>query len=293
MTKKADPIVQQGARLGEGSLWHPQTQRLFWVDIMGQTVFVFDPKSGENRGINVGRDVGTVVVRKSSGVMLGVKGGFACLDIETESLEEIAMVEADLPKNRFNDGKCDPAGRFWAGSMDYDFAKDAGSLYCMDRDLSVRKVLSDVSISNGLVWTEDQSTFYYIDSLAFQIAAFDYDVSTGEIDNRRGVVELPESVGFLDGMSIDANGNLWVAIYGAGQVRCWNPTNGELLDTVEAPGAKLITSCAFGGPNLDELYITSASDGLSEQEKKEQPLAGSLFRAELDVSGLPTFEFAG
>jgi len=260
---------------------------------MGQTVFIFDPKSGENRGINVGRDVGTVVPRKSGGLMLGVKGGFAGLDLETEAVEEIAMVETDLPNNRFNDGKCDPAGRFWAGSMAYDFAKGAGGLYCMDRDLSVRKVLSDISISNGLVWTEDQATFYYIDSLAFQIAAFDYDVATGEIANRRVVVKLPEAVGFLDGMSIDVNGNLWVAIYGAGQVRCWNPASGELLDTVEVPGAKLTTSCAFGGPNLDELYITSASEGLTEQEKEEQPLAGSLFRAELDVSGVPAFEFAG
>ena len=293
MARKADPIVQQGARLGEGSLWHPQTQRLLWVDIMGQTVFIFDPKSGENCGINVGRDVGTVVPRKSGGLMLGVKGGFAGLDPETEALEEIAMVETDLPNNRFNDGKCDPAGRFWAGSMAYDFAKGAGSLYCMDRDLSVRKVLSDVSISNGLVWAADQATLYYIDSLAFQIAAFDYDVATGEIANRRVVVELPEDVGFLDGMSIDANGNLWVAIYGAGQVRCWNPADGELLDTVDVPGAKLTTSCAFGGPDLNELYITSASDGLTEQDKEDQPLAGSLFRAELDVSGVPAFEFAG
>ena len=293
MTKKADPIVQQGARLGEGSLWHSQTQRLFWVDIMGQTVFIFDPKSGENRGINVGADVGTVVPRKSGGVMLGVKGGFASLDLETETLEEIAMVETDLPNNRFNDGKCDPAGRFWAGSMAYDFAKGAGNLYCMEQDLSVRKVLPDVSISNGLVWTADQATIYYIDSLAFQIAAFDYDVATGQIANRRPVVQLPEAVGFLDGMSIDANGNLWVAIYGAGQVRCWDPASGELLDTIEVPGAKLTTSCAFGGPDLNELYITSASDGLTDQQKEEQPLAGSLFRAELDVAGVPAFEFAG
>ncbi len=293
MAKKAEPIVQQGARLGEGALWHPPTQRLFWVDIMGQTVFIFDPASGENRSINVGTDVGTVVSRKSGGVMLGVKGGFAALDLETETLVEIAMIETDLPNNRFNDGKCDPAGRFWAGSMAYDFAKGAGSLYCMERDLSVRKVLPDVSISNGLVWTADRATLYYIDSLTFQIAAFDYDVDSGEIANRRVVLELPEEVGFLDGMSIDADGNLWVAIYGAGEVRCFNPAGGELLDTVEIPGAKLITSCAFGGPNLNDLYITSASDGLTEQQKQQQPLAGSLFKAEMDVTGVPAFEFAG
>lgn len=122
---------------------------------------------------------------------------------------------------------------------------------------------------------------------------FIFAPQSGEIANRRVVLELPEEVGFLDGMAIDANGNLWVAIYGAGEVRCWDPTNAELLDIVEVPGARLATSCAFGGPNLNELYITSAGGDLGDQKKKEQPLAGSLFRAELDVAGVPAFEFLG
>jgi sugar lactone lactonase YvrE len=293
MSRTVEPIVEQHAQLGEGSIWHPPTQRLYWVDIMGETLFVYDPESDDNRSIHLGTHVSTVVPRKSGGVMLAVKGGFASLDLETESLTEIAMVESDRPNNRFNDGKCDPAGRFWAGSIAYDFAQGAASLYCMEQDLSVKKVLADVSISNGLVWTADQATMYYIDSLTYQVAAFDYDVDTGDIANRRVIVEIPEADGFIDGMSIDVNGNLWVAVYQAGEVRCWNPANGELLDVVNVPGAKLTTSCAFGGPNLDQLYITSAAGGLSADELKEQPLAGSLFRADMDVTGVPAFEFLG
>ena len=293
MTKQAEPIVQQHARLGEGVFWHAQAQCLYWVDITGQTVFLYDPRSGENRAINVGRDVGTIVPRESSGVMLGVKGGFAALDLETEEVEEIAMVESHIPNNRFNDGKCDPVGRFWAGSMAYDFAKGAGSLYCMDTDLSVRRVLSDVTISNGLVWTQDEKMLYYIDSGTSQIAAFDYDKDSGNILNRRVVVEIPAEDGFLDGMAIDANGMLWVAIYGSGEIRCWNPENGELLETITVRGAKFVTSCAFGGPNLNELYIASASEGLTDEQKKEQPLAGSLFRVEVDATGVPAWEFSG
>lgn len=293
MSKKAEPIVQQGTHLGEGAIWHAREQCLYWVDITGQTVFIYNPKTGKNDSINIGRDVGTIVPRRSGGVMLGVKGGFAFLDLKTRKVKEIAMVEADKPNNRFNDGKCDPAGRFWAGSMAYDFLLGAGSLYCMDTNLSVRKVLSGVTISNGLVWTQNEKTMYYIDSGTSQIAAFDYDRTSGNISNRRVIVEIPADDGFLDGMTIDAKGNLWVAIYKSGEVRCWNPSNGKLLDKVEVPGAKLTTSCAFGGCNLNELYITSASKDLTYEERKEQPLAGSLFRVKLDVAGVSASDFAG
>ena len=293
MSVIAEPIVEQGAKLGEGALWHLQGQRLFWVDILGQTVFVYDPINRINRSINVARDVGTIVPRRSGGVMLAVKGGFVSLDLQTEEVKEIAMVEADKPGNRFNDGKCDPGGRFWAGTMAYDFTPGSGSLYCMDDDLSVRKALANVTISNGLVWTQDETTMYYIDSGTSQIAGFDYDKRRGVISNRRTVVEIPAEAGVLDGMCIDVNANLWVAIYGEGEVRCWAPSNGELLEKVEVPGAKLTTSCAFGGRDLDELYITSASEGLTSEEQDEQPQAGSLFVARPGVTGMPAFEFEG
>lgn len=293
MAATAEPIVTECARLGEGALWHGPSQRLYWVDITGQRVFVFDPKTGENRSVHVGSDVGTIVPRKSGGVMLAVQGGFAHLDLDSGKLEEMAMVEDHLPGNRFNDGKCDPAGRFWAGSMAYDLTKGAGSLYCMEPDLTVRTVLADVTLSNGLTWSPDEKTFYYIDSTTSQIAAFDYENASGSITNRRVVVEITEADGLLDGMAIDENGNLWVAVYYTGQICCWNPSNGKLLDRIDVPGAKLTTSCGFGGPELKDLYITTASDGLTEQEKAEQPNAGALFKVRLDVAGTPANAFEG
>ena len=271
MGKQAEPILHQHARLGEGALWYAPAQELYWLDITGQCVFIYDPSTGNNRSIDIGRDVGTLVPRKSGGLILAVKGGFASLDLDTEEVEDIALLEENLPNNRMNDGKCDPAGRFWAGSMAYDLTEGAGSLYCMDTDLTVRQVLSDVTLSNGLVWSQDEKTFYFIDSGTSQIAAYDYDKSTGDISNRRVVVDISDEEGLLDGMSIDENDNLWVAVYGAGDIRCWDPSDGQLLAKVEIPDAKLTTSCAFGGLELNELYITTASDGLTEDQMKNQP----------------------
>jgi sugar lactone lactonase YvrE len=293
MKLKAEPVVRQGALLGEGAFWHVPDQSLYWVDIVGKKVFVYDPATGKNRTIPVANHVGTVVPRKSGGAIIAVKDGFAALDLETGAVKMLAKVETDLPKNRFNDGKCDPAGRFWAGSMAYDFAKGAGSLYCMDTKLHVRKVIPNVTISNGLVWTRDQKTFYYIDSGASCIAAYDYDNATGQIENRRIAVTISSEEGILDGMAIDVNDNVWVAIWQKGQVRCWDPRTGKPIETIDVPGAKLTTSCSFGGPNLDELYITSASDGLNAAEKAEQPLAGALFRVKPGVKGVPGFAFGG
>lgn len=293
MTLKAEPIGKQKAKLGEGAFWHVPDQCLYWVDILGQKVFVYDPETGKNRTIPVGSDVGTIVPRKSGGAIIAVKDGFASLDLKTGAVKTLASIEADIPTNRFNDGKCDPAGRFWAGSMAYDMAKGAGALYRMDADLSVHKMIPNVSCSNGLVWTKDRTRFYYIDSVALCLVAYDYDDATGRIENPRKVVTVPPNDGLLDGMAIDANDNVWVAMWQKGEVRCWDPRTGKRLQTIEVPGAKLSTSCSFGGPDLKRLYITSASCDLTAAEKAAQPLAGSLFCVDLDVKGVPGSEFAG
>lgn len=293
MGKQAEPILHQHARLGEGALWYAPARKLYWLDITGQCVFIYDPKTCRNRSISIGRDVGTIVPCMSGNLILAVKGGFASLNPDTEEVKDIVLIEEHLPNNRMNDGKCDPMGRFWAGSLAYDLTEGAGSLYCMDTDLTVRQVLSNVTISNGLVWSKDEKTFYYIDSATSQIAAYDYDKSTGSISNRRVVVDIPKEEGLLDGMSIDENDNLWVAVYGAGEIRCWDPANGQLLDKVKVPYAKLTTSCAFGGLELNELYITTASEGLTDKQMKNQPNAGDLFCIKLDVKGTLANEFAG
>ncbi|MFZ4779846.1 MAG: SMP-30/gluconolactonase/LRE family protein [Terrimicrobiaceae bacterium] len=294
MNKIAKPIVHQKAIIGEGALWDHTKKLLYWVDILGQKVFIYDPKTNENREFLVGHDVGTVVPRRSGGLMLAVRDGFASLNTETGEVKILKDTEADIPTNRFNDGKCDPAGRFWAGTMGYDWLKPAsGSVYILHADLSVRKVIEPVGCSNGLVWTRDGKTMYYIDSMTWEIHRYDYDVNSGDISNKRVAVSIAKEIGLPDGMAIDENDNLWVAMYGGGAVCCWNPKTGELLETIDVPGARLVTSCAFGGENLTDLYITTGNNGLSEEERKQQPNCGALFKVELKVKGTPAHFFQG
>jgi sugar lactone lactonase YvrE len=287
----AKPVLTAGAVLGEGSIWDHLKNLLYWVDILGQKVNIYNPKTAENISFRVGQDVGTVVPWDSRFLMIAVSDGFARLDTETGEVNTIVKKEAK--GIRFNDGKCDPAGRFWAGTMAYDLEEGSGALYSLNTDFSVKKRLDNVTISNGLAWTKDHKIFYYIDSPTCQVDAFDYDINTGNIGNRRTVISVDQELGFPDGMTIDGEGMLWIAHYGGGRVTRWNPKKGNMLATIEIPSAKLVTSCAFGGINLDELYITTASVDLNEQDLMKQNLAGSLFKIKLDVTGIPAFNFKG
>lgn len=292
MRQTAEIVLRHQATLGEGALWNEKDQFLYWVDIMEQQVMIFDPATGDNRAISTGSDVGTVVQRESGGAMIAVRDGFASLDLETGAVEMVAEQKVDGV--RFNDGKCDPQGRFWAGTMAYDSTEGAGSLYLIDADFSVRTMIESVSISNGLVWTSDRQTFYYIDSPTHQVQAFDYDDVTGDISNHRIAIEIDgEEYGAPDGMTIDSDDNIWVAMWGGGSVTHWNPQTGELLGQIEVPGAKQVTSCALGGPELNELFITTASIDLDEEALQEQVNAGILFKTEVDAKGVSPFTFRG
>lgn len=288
----AELVLDAGALLGEGPCWDARSQQLFWVDIEGFELHITDPAIRLDRVIDVGQHVGAVAIRKSGGVMLALREGFAHLDLEIEALTIIHDPERHLPENRFNDGKCDPAGRFWAGTMALSAAPGCGSLYCLDTDLTVHHRMAEVSISNGMAWSLDERTMYYIDSLAHSVSAFDYDKATGEIAHRRDVIHIPHEMGTPDGMTIDIEGMLWVALWDGSRVCRWNPQTGELLETVVLPVTRP-TSCAFGGPDLDILYITSASTRLDEKTLASQPLAGGLFMCHPGVRGLPAGEFAG
>jgi sugar lactone lactonase YvrE len=292
MSQSAELVLDAKAALGEGAIWDAELQVLYWVDILGNQVHVYDPATGQDRVVDVGQYVGTVVPRQAGGVMLALHHGFASLNLETEQVEIIADPEHHLPGNRFNDGKCDPAGRFWAGTLALDGAPEVASLYRLDADLSVHKVLDRVSCSNGIVWTIDNKTMYYIDTNLRRVDAFDYDHETGAVSGRRTAFEVPVEMGYPDGSTLDSEGMLWVALWQGSAVSRWNPVSGELLQVVEVP-APNVTSCAFSGPNLDQLYITTARNGLSEELLAKHPLAGGLFRAEVGVTGLPAFGFAG
>lgn len=292
MSREVNVLVDIRAQVGEGALWDEKAQVFYWVDILSNALYVYDPVTEQNRSYDVGQHVGTVVLRESGGVMLALANGFASYDLESGQLTLISDPESHLPGSRFNDGKCDPGGRFWAGTMAYENQSTQGSLYRVDADLSVHKMLGDIGISNGIVWTGDKQTMYYIDSMAYSVRAFDYDNATGDIGNERVVVSVPRAMSVPDGMAIDADGMLWVAHFGAARVRCWNPHTGQLMDEIVLP-AKQITSCAFGGEKLDTLFITSAATGLDAAALAEQPLAGSLFAVKPGVTGVPTYRFAG
>jgi len=285
-------ILDAKAILGEGPLWHARTQRLFWVDIEGHVVHVFDPATGRDRVIDVGQKVGAVVVRRQGGLVLAVHRGFATLDLDTERVTLLSQPEPHLPDNRFNDGKCDPAGRFLAGTMSLTRKPGTANLWRLDPDLSVHHVLGGVTTSNGIVWSLDQRTMYYIDTPTRQVAAFDYDVDTGRLTNRRAVAVFPEGAGSPDGMAIDARGMLWIAHFRGGRVSRWNPDNGTMLQAIDFP-VKKVSACAFGGANLDELYVTTARIELTDDELRNQPYAGGLFRVRPGVPGVASFEFIG
>ncbi len=292
MANAVELLVDAHALVGEGPLWDERLQVLYWVDILNSKVYVYDPATGENRGMDVGQHVGTVVLREAGGLMLAVQQGFASFDPESQDLSLIANPEAHVTGNRFNDGKCDPGGRFWAGTMAYEDPKDSGGLYRLDTDLSVHTIFDGVGISNGIVWSLDHTTMYYIDTLRQNVRAYDYDNDTGDIANERVAVAVPDDAGMPDGMAIDADGMLWVAHYGGSRVCRWNPHSGALMEKIDLPVTQ-VTACAFGGANLDTLYITSAAQQLDAADLARQPLAGGLFAIQMPYQGVPSFRFGG
>jgi len=292
MNTKVELVVDSQDQIGEGPIWDAKRNILYWVDITGETVQSFDPATNCHTKLHVGQAVGTVVPRSNGGLMVAVQNGFAYVDEKTKQLTLIHNPEPHLPENRFNDGKCDPAGRFWAGTMAFEPKAKAGSLYCLGTDRSVRKVLGDVTISNGIAWSLDHKRMYYIDSPTYIVRAYDYDVDSGQIGNDRVLLTIPRDVGMPDGMTIDAHGRLWIAHYGGSKVCCWDPDTGRIVQTIETP-VSLVTACAFGGPELETLYITSRSLGLSEDQLKKEPFAGALLSAEPGCRGTQTFSFRG
>ena len=290
-TLTADCVLDAKAVLGEGPVWRAETQDLVWVDIESARVCCFNPATGENQTWDVGEKPGLAVPTKQGDLILGTSVGFVRLDLASGVLSPIIDPEQDLPNNRFNDGKVDPEGRLWAGTMGLDEAPNVGSLYRLNRNLSTDKLFDQVTISNGMAWTSDQKTFYYIDSPTRRVDVFDCDMAGGTVSDRRTAFELPEGMGYPDGMSIDNEGMLWVALWQGWGVARFAP-GGALLAKVEVP-VECVTSCCFGGENWDELYITTSSRDLDETGREEQPLAGGLFRCRPGVSGPPTNLFLG
>ncbi len=282
---QAECIIDGKNQLGEGPVWEEKLGELFWVDIEGRKLHRYRPSDGVTHAYELDQKIGCAVPAEDGSWLVGLQDGFHRLDLATGRTSLLAKTLDGEIGNRMNDGKCDPYGRFWGGTISGSGQKN-GYLYTLDTDGSLTSKVSEVGCSNGLAWNADGTIMYYIDSYDKLVNAFDYDRTTGTITNRRTVIVLGEEDATPDGMSIDSEGNLWVAQWGAWQVTCWNPRTGERLAKVEVP-ARNVTSCAFGGENLDELYITTARVGNEEAVLAEHPLAGGIFRVKLDVKGLP------
>ncbi|BET66100.1 hypothetical protein ASA1KI_10180 [Opitutales bacterium ASA1] len=287
---KAELILDARAALGEGALWHEG--RLLWVDIEGMSVHRFDPVAAADEVWNIGQRAGTVVPRRRGGLVVAAHHGIGFLDTSTGRFEVEYDPEGGRPELRFNDGKCDPRGRLFAGTMGLTKPRVPGSLFRLDPDGSIDRVVSGTGTSNGLAWSHDGATMYYIDTPTLEVSAFDYDSERGALSNRRPVVKFQGDRGRPDGMTIDAAGNLWVALWGGWGVCCCDPRTGAVLERVDVPASQT-TSCAFGGPDFGDLFITSARHGLDEEALRAEPSAGGLFVCRPGVTGVPAFEFAG
>lgn len=288
---QAELVLDAKAELGEGALWHPFEKKLYWVDIEGKVLHIYDPLSAYDRQLAMGERIGTVAFAQAGGALVALQNGIHHLDVDTQKLTLLNNPLPD-PKLRFNDGKCDPSGRFWVGSIALDSRKKGAALYRFDPDKTIHKMLDGVTISNGIVWTSDRKTMYYNDTPTLKIQAFDYEDKTGVISNRRVAVTIPEGLGSPDGMTIDVEDKLWVALWGGNCVARFDPATGALMHRITVP-APHVSSCAFGGDNLDTLYITTAREGMNAEKLQEFPLSGGLFSVKPGVRGLPAFFYVG
>ena len=280
-------VLPVAAGLAEGPCWWVEKQVLLWVDIEASRIGLFDPQTGRNNFLHLPAHVGAVVPTSVGDLLLATAAGLMRLDPSSEAVTLLSDPEADRPGNRFNDGKCDPWGRFWAGTMAYDFQPLAGALWRLDGDGRITRQRSQLTISNGLAWSQDRETLYFIDSPTLHVMAFPLS-SAGEIVGEPTIcLQIPKAWDALpDGMCIDAEGMLWIALFGGGCVTRWDPISGQLLERLELP-CRQVTSCCFGGPNLDQLFITTARREMDAEAIKAEPLAGGLFQADVGVKGWP------
>lgn len=284
-------VFRSSDKLGEVPVWDVAEQALYWVDIENKRLRRFDHVTGTVREWRFPERIGSFALREKGGLVCAFESGLAFFDPDTGKTDWIARPEAHVPTNRFNDGKCDRKGRFWAGTMDDNLRDHSASLYRLDSDLSITRLAGDICISNSLVWSLDNRTFYFADTPDNAIYAYDYDHEAGTIANRRLFASTADQPGTPDGSTIDEHGYLWNAQWDGWRLVRYAP-DGSIDRIVDLP-VRRPSSCMFGGPDLATLYVTTAIWDSSEADLKRQPLAGSLLALDVGVRGVPEPRFAG
>jgi sugar lactone lactonase YvrE len=299
-----DCVLDCANHLGEGPVWDVETGLLYWLDCTGprvgkDAIWRLDPRSGAVRSWPLPRDVGSMALRAGGGAVLAMADGFYLFDFDNGALEPVARVDDDPERARLNDGKCDRRGRFFAGGMDDREERAVCSLWRLDPDLSLHRVERDIICSNGPCWSPDDRTFYFADTFRDEIWAYDYDIASGGLSNRRVFASTAEDAGYADGSTVDAEGHIWNAQVISGDLIRYAP-DGAVERRITMP-VRNITSVMFGGERLDEIYVTSmarvkhpAAHDAFAVEARPQFAAGALFRITgLGIRGLPEPRFAG
>ena len=286
-------VLKWDAIVGESPLWHPQERRLYWVDIQGKNVHRFDPESGRNETFNLPEIVTCLAFRKKGGLLLTLRKEFALFDPDSGELQRLAPVEADKPGNRFNDGRVDPQGRFWAGTMgDPAWDQPVGSLFRFQSDQTVTHMLGQLVCSNGTGWSPDGKTMYHTESFRHTIFAYEFDPATGSLGNRRIFAEVNPNLGvFPDGLCVDAQGYVWSNQVGIGRVVRYD-SSGVIEREVQLPVPRAV-GCTFGGDDLGTLFITSARETMTPEQLQGAPLSGSIFAVRPGVKGRAATPFDG
>ena len=297
----AELVVDARAGLGEGPVWDTGSQRLIWLELVDWwnkaddptgVVHLHDPEGGGERSIEVAGGVGSVAIRSAGRLAVAAGDGFGTLDLESGSFRMVVPLNLEAAGHRFNDGGCDPQGRFWAGTAGrVPGPSGECALFRLDDDWRVEKTLSQVTVSNGIGWSPAGDVMYYIDSPTGRVDRFRFDGERGRLGTREVLVEVPGRLGIPDGLAVDSDGCVWVAVWGSSRVLRYTPRG--RLDTELVLPVSIPTSCAFGGPHLGTLYITTAWATLTDEERSREPYAGGVFAADVGVEGLPEPGYAG
>jgi sugar lactone lactonase YvrE len=283
----ANIVVRDPCKLGEGPRWSQRERCLWWIDIVGRRILRWDPASGDLKTWPVPGDIGMLAEREQGGLLVALRDGLYDFDPVSGVCTALgASHDQDVAQFRFNDGACDAAGRLWVGTIG---PKSKAHFYRFAPGLGRTLIRDDITCSNGIAWSPDGATMYYIDTPTRQVMAYPFDSGSGALGDGRVAISVPEDRGHPDGCCMDAEGMLWIGLWGGGGLLRCNPADGSIIDTVTVPGARNVTACSFGGPNLDVLYITTAGGGEAGQPEN----AGFLFAVEPGVHGLPWHAFAG
>lgn len=277
--------------LGEGPIWDDATDTLVFVDSNHGRIHRLCPERGHLTSIDVGSTIGVAIPRVTGGYVVTSVDGLLSVSKDSSDVALLLAIEKDLPNNRMNDGKCDSRGRLWSGTFSTRFERNAGTLYRIDPDLSLTPAVEGVRVSNGMAWSPDERLMYFNDTLSRGIDVFDFDIEEGLVSRRRRFVAIDREAGLPDGMAVDAEGCVWVALFNGSQVRRYSP-DGVWIGVVSLPVAR-VTSCNFGGRDLKDLYITTADFRMHDDGNPHEAEAGFVFRCRPGVKGLPSHKFAG